>query len=169
MAKIILGDDIMLIDNEIYENLRSTASDSNDTENNSQTSDIKKSFHMWLYGMIMSFIPLISLPLFLVFTSKFSEISDSLLKIFGSPAIMFMAVSLTVTSTNDNMSDYYGSNKRSVKINIIWIVISTIFYCIMNIAEYIAKDSYNIKFAVILNFIFLIVTLVLGLASYKRT
>lgn len=137
------------------------------TPNDSPTTnkdEEKKLLHMWVHGLIILFIPLIILPLYLLFTSKISELLTCLINVLSSAELVFISISLIIASTNDMMS-FNGRKNRWIKINELLLLFGAIIYGIMSIAQY-SSEEYNTMAAIIFNILFLVISIVLGAASY---
>ncbi|MBR2305271.1 MAG: hypothetical protein IJ871_09100 [Ruminococcus sp.] len=155
-------------DNNIYEALKSVAKEPNNItrlDDNDNTYD-KTLYHMWIYAIVVSVLPLLSVPFFLVLKGSFSELKTQLLTILSGSEIVFIAVSLTTISTND-ISDSNGRKQRWIKANQLLVIFGSMVYSAMSIAEYESND-YNIYFALFFNVIFLSVTIALGKAAYLK-
>lgn len=142
---------------------------SNPTNNPTTTTnrdEEKKLLHMWVHGLIILFIPLIILPLYLIFTSKTSEFWTCVINILSSAELVFISISLTIASTNDMVS-FNGKKNRWIKINQLLLLFGAIIYGIMSIAQY-SSEEYNTIAAIIFNLLFLAISIGLGIASYLK-
>lgn len=142
--------------------------DANTTEDtgDNRVEIVKKQFHIWLMGLVVSIIPLLVLPIYHAIISKpFCVIFEDF---FVNAEIIFVGISLTIASMNDfvtPMSKEAGSGWMWT--NIITILLGTITYGAMVLAINLGIESINRGFVIVFNIIYLVFCFLMGLCKYK--
>lgn len=166
-----LGDVIIMktedVPNSAYTAIRELGDDSGASgKNNNDHPDDKYLLKMWYYSLIVSLLPMFVMPIFFLLISS-KELLPYFITALGSSEIVYMAISLTVISTND-MSNMGTRKKDWLKLNQLLVIAGALLYGIMNAAEYLFPEDYNTRIAVAFNVVFFLATVMLGSAAYLK-
>ena len=129
--------------------------------------DAKKRYRNWLIGLVISFIPLLALPLSEVILGNMEQ--NFVAKIFISSEIIFIGISLSIASLNDYInSSLIKGNDTWTWINIVAITLGAMVYGVTTISQNLSpvlNKTINGTFVIMLNVTFLVLILIIG--SYK--
>ncbi len=127
---------------------------------------VKKQFVMWLIGFAISLIPILALPLYhIIFIESTSSIFEDL---FYNSEIIFVGISLTITSINDFITPQSKESGSSwMWINIITIIVGTLIFSLIVIAFEKDSQKVNKTFVIAFNIVYLVVCFLLGFFKYR--
>lgn len=120
-------------------------------------------YFFWLMGLIISFIPILALPLYLLY--KNAAVEETLFHSFCDAEIIFIGISLAIASLNDFIREDVNKSSIWTFINIIVIIFGAMVYGVANISQEIEKN-FNYNFAFAINMTFLVVIFLLGTGRY---
>lgn len=121
-------------------------------------------YFFWLMGLIISFIPILALPLYLLY--KNAAVEETLFHSFCDAEIIFIGISLAIASLNDFIREDVNKSSIWTFINILVIIFGAMAYGVANISQEIEKKNFNYNFAFGINMTFLVVIFLLGTGRY---
>ncbi len=123
----------------------------------------REQYRNWWLGFGISFIPLLALPLFEAFNSNIST-KGFFIMLFGGCEVIYMGVSLGITSLNDYIKH---NNKKQGRVgwNLFLVILGAVLYVLMAISKYKSKN-FNDSLALSFNIVFLIIIMIIGSAEY---
>ena len=137
---------------------------SSQTENIALTVAMEQ-FGNWWWGLVISFLPLLAVPLYKAFNNDIS-VGDFFFKLFSNCEWIFIGVSLAITSLNDYIQYSTKKKKKSkISFNIVLIVAGAIVYGLMTICNQ-TPESFNDLLALGFNIIFMLMILIVGSGEY---
>ena len=135
-------------------------------------SNAKIRYRNWLIGMIVSFIPVLALPLSRIYMGE--PVGIALFDSFCSSEIIFIGISLAIASLNDFLAREADENKQGwTWINIILIILGAMVYGVTVITEELSagrvgEKAFNYDLAFGFNVFFLLIIFLLGSARYIK-
>lgn len=123
----------------------------------------------WLMSIMLSLVPILIIPYGYYLFSKIS-LEQLGIEIFGGCEIIFVGVTLLVIEINDFVKSDY---KNTMRKEIIWIVMGTIFYTVLVMFHKEEREKENIispKYLqiVTVNIIYLVISFFMGLSNYIK-
>lgn len=133
-------------------------------EENGQLTAAKKQRANWLFGYIISFASLLAVPLYSAFNGGI-DFKRFLVMLFGNCEVMFLSVTLCITSLNDYIQVNAEKRKENyVRTGFGLILFGAVLYVLMAISE--SNEKFNTPLALVLNIVFLTTITLLSLAEY---
>ena len=150
---------------DIYKNLHTLCDEAEivsdkSKPNNVEINNIKERFRCWILGFIISCIPMLGLAVYKVLTNE--NIKDIFIQTLSESEIMFLGVSIAVTA----MYDYVSYQKKFSWTYIIIMLLGTILYMAIALAESIPSVEFNSWYACGLNISFVSIVLLRGFVQY---
>lgn len=135
-----------------------------DRDSNEKNS--KKHFKMWLIGFAISFIPILALPIYHIICLE--SICVILEDLFFNSEIIFLGISLTITSINDFITPHSKeSGSDWMWISIITIIVGALVFSLFIVSLENNNGPINKTFVIIFNILYLVVCFLLGYSKYK--
>lgn len=130
--------------------------------NNSELNNIKNRYKCWIFGFIISILPILGLTFFYAMIGDLS--GEFLKKMFSDSSIMFISVTTCVSL----MYEYILSEKCLPWLHMTVIIFASFLYTGISIASEKFLDNYNFTLAIVFNIIFIIIVLARGYFQYKE-
>lgn len=121
-------------------------------------------FWIWISGLVISFIPLLWVPLKNLFASGFNL--EDLKVIFGGKEIILIAISMLISALND-----FLSNKKKQKKTVLGTLAAIIYIFIGAVAYGILESESSTDFKItpyllVCNILYLLFAIILGVVQY---
>lgn len=133
-------------------------------EENKRLKAAKNQLSNWIFGYIISFVSILAVPSYLAMNGRI-DFKRFLVMLFGNCEIMFLAVTLCITSLNDYIQVDADKRKENyVRTGFGLILFGAVLYVLMAISE--SNGELNTTMSLVLNIVFLTTITLLSLKEY---
>ena len=127
---------------------------------------IKKKLLGWLFGVGVSLVPLLTIPVVRLVDG--AGVRTMIYTLFCDISIMFVGISFTITALNDFLESYVRKKKLGgLAANCLLLLLGTVIYTAVVVAKEL-KGSIDLNVVFWLNLIYFVVMFLLALSKYIR-
>lgn len=136
------------------------------SQNSKQLDISKKKFRCWILGIVISFLPLLAIPIDSWIGG--AAVRTVLYELFCDISIMFVGISFTITALNDFIMKYTEKNKEGwVLLNIVLLILGAIIYTIV-VKQKSENPEMDMHRVFIVNLVYFFIMLLLSASKYIK-